>query len=103
MRSSIRFEVILPHAIRSCCFSGGTVDPTKLRDALIKMQKEKMEMQKKFNDIVLENKELREKELRYGPRFGEIDRANENLAKTRNEVGEVSSLRHFVTSSTAFS
>jgi len=30
------------------------------------MQKEKLEMQKRFNDIVIENKKLREKEARYG-------------------------------------
>jgi predicted nuclease with TOPRIM domain len=70
--------------------TGGAVDPTKLRDALMKMQKEKMDMQKRFNDIVMENKELREKELRYGPRFGEIEKAGENLVKVRNELGEVS-------------
>ena len=67
----------------------GTVDPVKLKEALIAMQKEKLEMQKRFNDIVIVNKQLREKEARYGPRLAEIDKALANIEKVRTEATEV--------------
>lgn len=40
----------------------------KLREALIAMQKEKMELQAKFNDIVIQNKKYKEVAATYEPR-----------------------------------
>ena len=65
------------------------VDPVRMKEALIAMQKDKLEMQKRFNDLVLENKSLRESTCRYEPRLAEIDQAYDNILSVKAECTEV--------------
>lgn len=62
---------------------------TKLRDALFAMQKQKMDMQTKFNDIVLENKKLKDKELTYEPRIRKLETMKEQLSTALIDITQV--------------
>ncbi len=53
------------------------------------MQKEKMELQQKFNDIVLENKTLKERALTYEPRIREIDGVKQQLLEAHKNSHDI--------------
>jgi len=53
------------------------------------MQKEKIIMQQKFNDIVLENKKLKDKELTYAPRMRKLELMKDQLTTAIDELKKV--------------
>lgn len=62
-------------------FASSIDECVKLKSALCNMQKEKLAMQKKFNDLVVENKTLKEKEREIEPKLREIDELKKKLVE----------------------
>lgn len=59
-------------------------ESTKLKEALCNMQKDKLSMQKKFNDLVVENKMLKEKEREIDPKLREFEELKKKLVEFEN-------------------